>query len=180
MKIVAILLAAALMPLAAQEIKMPASMDKLAAKADESVNITLDGSLLKMAGRFLSGKSADDAATKSILAGLQSITVHSFEFSRDGQYDPADVEAIRAQVKAPQWSRIVGVTSKKDGQTVDIYLKDGGNGNLGGLVVLSAEPRELTVVSVVGTLDPSQLAGLGGQFGIPELDFSVGGKKGDH
>jgi Domain of unknown function (DUF4252) len=178
MKIVAILLAAALMPLGAQEIKLPASLDKLAAEADETVDITLDGSLLKMAGRFLSGKGADESATRSILSGLESITVRSFDFSRDGQYDPADVEAVRAQVKGPQWSRVVGVT-KKDGETVDVYLKDAGNGNLGGIVLLSTEPRELTIVVVVGTLDPSQLGGLGGHFGIPELHFSTGRRRGD-
>jgi len=40
--------------------------------------------------------------------------------------------------------------------------------------VLCAEPRELTIVSVVGTLDPTELAGLGGHFGIPELDIAAG------
>jgi hypothetical protein len=179
MKNVAILLAAVLLPLGAQEIKLPASLDKLAAKADETVDVTLDGSLLKLAGRFLSGKGDDDAITRKILAGLESITIRSYEFSSDGQYDTADLEAIRAQVKGPQWSRIVGVRSKKDGDNVDVYLKDGGSGNLGGVVVLAAEPRELTIVMVVGTLDPAQLAVLGGHFGIPEFDFSVLGRKGE-
>ena len=99
MKNVAILLAAVLLPLGAQEIKLPASLDKLAAKADETVDVTLDGSLLKLAGRFLSGKGDDDAVTKKILAGLESITIRSYEFSSDGQYDMADLEALRAQVK---------------------------------------------------------------------------------
>jgi len=136
MKNVSILLAAVLMPLAAQEIKMPASLDKLAAKADETVDVTLDGTLLKLAGRFLSGKGDDESATRKILAGLESITVRSYEFAHDGEYDTADLDAVRAQVKAPQWSRIVGVRSKKDGDNVDVYFKDGGNGNLGGIVVL--------------------------------------------
>lgn len=174
MKIAAILLAAVLTPLAAQEIKMPASLDKLAAKADETVDVTLDGTLLKLAGKFLSGKDEDDSATRKILAGLESITVRSYEFSSAGQYEPADVETIRTQVKGPQWSRIVGVRSKKDGENVDVYFKDGGNGNLGGIVVLCAEPTQLTIVVVAGTLDPAQLAGLGGHFGIPELAISIG------
>ena len=173
MKSVAILLFAILTPLAAQDIKMPASLDKLADKADETVDVTLDGTLLKMAGKFLSGKDDDKAATSKILANLQSVTVRSYEFSREGQYDPADLDAIRAQVKAPQWSRIVGVRSKRDRENVDVYFKDGGNGNLGGIVVLCAEPTELTIVSVVGTIDPSQLAELGGQFGIPRFDFEI-------
>jgi len=173
MKNVAILLLAVLTPLAAQEIKMPASLDKLADKAEETVDVTLDGTLLKMAGKFLSGKDGDSAATSKILANLQSITVRSYEFSREGEYDTADLDAIRAQVKGPQWSRIVGARSKKERENVDVYFKDGGNGNLGGIVVLCAEPTELTIVSVVGTIDPSQLAELGGQFGIPRFDFEI-------
>jgi hypothetical protein len=174
MKFVAILFAAVLMPLGAQEIKMPAGLEKLAAKADETVDVTLDGSLLKLAARFLSGKSEDEAGAKKILSGIERITVRSYEFSSEGQYDMADVETIRAQVKAPQWSRIVGVTSRRDGEKVDVYFKDGGNGNLGGILVLCVEPRELTIVSVIGTLDPTQLADLGGHFGIPQLDISIG------
>jgi hypothetical protein len=174
MKIAAILFAAVLMPLGAQEIKMPANLDKLAAKADETVDVTLDGSLLKLAGKFLSGKSDDEVTTRKILSGLESITVRSYEFSGEGQYDRADLDAVRAQVKVPQWSRIVGVKSKKDGETVDVYFKDGGNGNLGGILVLCASPTELTIVNVAGTIDPSQLASLGGQFGIPKLDIEVG------
>jgi hypothetical protein len=178
MKFVAILLAAVLMPLEAQEIKLPVSLDKLAAKADETVDVTLDGSLLKLAGRFLSAKG-DEATAKKIIAGLESIVVRSYEFSSEGQYEMADLDAVRAQVKGPLWSRIVGVRSKKDGDNVDVYFKDGGNGNLGGVLVICAEPRELTIVSVVGNLDPAQLASLGGQFGIPELDFSIGGRNGE-
>ena len=174
MRIVPVMLLAALMPLAAQEIKLPASLDKLAAKADETVDVTLDSSLLKWAGKFLSNQGEGEV-TRKILAGLQSVTVRSYEFSEEGQYDPADLEAIRAQVKGPQWMRIVNVRSKKDRENVDVYFKDGGNGNLGGIVVLCAEPRELTIVSVVGTIDPSQLASLGGQFGIPRFDFDIAG-----
>lgn len=181
MKIVTIAFAAAILPLWAQEIKLPANFDKLAAKADETVDVSLDGAMLRLAGRFLSGKDDSQAKTKKVLSGLQSISVKSFTFAREGQYDVADVDAVRAQVKGPQWSRIVGVTSKKDGENADVYFKDGGNGTLAGIVVISAEPKELTVVSIVGVLDPSELADLGGQFGVPKLNVEIraGGKKGE-
>lgn len=175
---IAILWAAVLLPLGAQEIKLPANLEKLAAKADETVDITLDGSLLKLAGRFLSG-DGDEAKTRKMLSRLESITVKSYEFSSEGQYDMGDLDAIRAQVKGAPWSRIVGVTSKKDGEKVDVYFKDGGNGNLGGILVLCAEPTELTIINIVGTLDPSELAGLGGHFGLPEFAFTIGSGKKD-
>jgi hypothetical protein len=65
----------------------------------------------------------------------------------------------------------VGVRSKH-GDNVDVYFKNGGNGNLGGIVVIAAEPRELTIVNIIGTLDPEKLADLGGEFGIPRLEKS--------
>ena len=85
--------------------------------------------------------------------------------------DVTDVEAVRRQLQSPAWGRLVGVRSKH-GDNVDVYFKDGGSGHLGGIVVIAAEPKELTIVNIMGTLDPDKLADLGGQFGIPRLERS--------
>ena len=45
-----------LLPAWAQEIKFPASFEKLAVKAVETVDVKLDSSMLQAAGKFLSGK----------------------------------------------------------------------------------------------------------------------------
>ena len=91
----------------------------------------------------------------------------------------ADVDAVRAQVQSAPWGRVVGVKNK-EGDNVDVYFKDGGEGKLAGIVLIAAEPKELTVVSIVGAIDPSRLDELGGEFGIPKLDVDVhiSGKKG--
>jgi uncharacterized protein DUF4252 len=173
MRIASILLAAGLMPLWAQDIKLPANLDKLSAKADESVDITLDGSLLKMAARFLSDKDDPDVAkVKRLLAKLEGVYVRSYQFSEDGDYDRADVDSVRSQVQSPPWGRIVGVRSRRDGANVDVFLKLPSNGTLGGAVIIVAEPRQLTFVNVVGTIDPDEVADLGGQFHIPKLHGS--------
>ena len=175
MKIVTILLAAGLIPAWGQEIKLPASLEKLAEKAEQSVNVTLEGTMLRLAGRFLSGKDPDTGKAREVFAGLESVHVRSFEFAREGEYNMADVDAVRAQLQSPAWSRMVGVRSKRsngDAGDADVYVKIAGNGLLGGVVVISAEPKELTIVTIVGTLDPQHLADLGGQFHIPELAFN--------
>ena len=159
----------ALMPLAAQDIKMPASLDKLADKASEVVDVTMDSSLLQMASKFLSDKDADEAKAKKIVNGLKGIYVKSFEFDKAGEYDMADIEALRSQLRTPAWSRIVGVRSKNKGENAEVYLKNE-NGKISGLVVIAAEPKELTIVSIVGTIDPEELSELGGHFGIPKID----------
>jgi|ERR1700722_1805643 len=168
-------LAAAVIPLWAQEIKLPGNLDKLAEKAQESVVVTLDKSMLRLTSRFLD--EGENAEVKKLVAGLDSIYVRSLEFAKDGEYSAADVEAVRRQLQAPGWSRIVGVRSQRSGEDVDVYFKNAGNGQLGGIVVISAEAKELTIVEINGTLDPARLVDLGGEFGIPRLTARAVGRE---
>ena len=70
----------AVLPLAAQDIKMPAGLDKLAAKASDVVDVSLDGALLQLASRFLSDKDPDEANVKKLVGGLKGVYVKSFTF----------------------------------------------------------------------------------------------------
>jgi hypothetical protein len=158
----------ALAPLGAQEIKLPASLDRLAAKAKEVVDVTMDANLLQLASRFLSDKDPDDAQVKKLIGGLKGIYVRSFEFEKPGEYQDSDIEPVRAQLHMPAWSRIVGVRGKA-GDNAEVYVKTE-NGKIDGLAILATEPKELTIVSIEGSIDPDQLGELGGHFGIPKVD----------
>ena len=141
------------------------SLDRLAAKASESVNVTLDGALLRMASGFLSEDDKDEADVKKLVAGLKSILVRSFEFKNTGEYLESDVEAIRAQLRNAGWKKIVEVRSKVEGDA-DVYLHTEAD-RVAGLAVISAEPRELTVVNIDGTLDLQSFRRIAGNCGIP-------------
>jgi hypothetical protein len=143
------------------------SLDHLAAKASQTVDVNVDGRLMRLAAKLLSDKDADEREVKKLVEGLKGIYVKSFEFDADGQYAAADMEAIRTQLRGPGWTRLVNVTSKKEG-SVEIYMLFNGE-QIGGMAVLAAEDRELTVVNIVGPVDVDKLAKLEGQFGIPEL-----------
>jgi hypothetical protein len=58
-------------------------------------------------------------------------------------------------------------TSKKEGN-LEVYLLLNGE-QVGGLAVLAADDRELTVVNIVGPVDIEKLSKLEGQFGVPDL-----------
>jgi Domain of unknown function (DUF4252) len=143
------------------------SLDHLAAKASQTVDVNIDERLMRLAAKAFSDKDADEREIKKLIAGVKGIYVKSFEFDSDGQFTLADVETIRAQVRGPGWTRIVNVTSKKEGN-VEVYLLMNGD-QVGGLTVLSSEDRELTVVNIVGPVDLEKLTKLEGQFGVPEL-----------
>ncbi|HYG99070.1 MAG TPA: DUF4252 domain-containing protein [Terriglobales bacterium] len=152
-----------------QELKFPADLDRLASKANEVVDVTMDKTMLAFASRFLSGREADEVQAKNLIRNLNGIYVKSFEFDKPGVYSAADIESFRAQLKAPVWSRMVEARSKRDGQDVEVFFKMD-QGKVTGMAIIAAEPRELTLVHIDGPIDPEQLGSLGGQFGIPKID----------
>lgn len=146
----------------------------LAEKAKEVVDVTLDGALLRIGMKFLSDGDADERAVKEAARGLEGIYVRSYEFDRDNEYDRSIVEKVRSQL-GPSWKRMVTVRSKLR-EDVDIWMEMRGD-NVVGLVIIAAEPRELTIVNLVGPIDIDKLSSLEGQFGIPRVEKE--GKKHD-
>jgi hypothetical protein len=143
------------------------NLEKLSSKASEVNDITLDGAMLDLARKFMAAAHDPDAAqVGEILKDLKGIYVKNFEFDAPNQYSQADVDAIRAQLTAPGWQRIVESRSLKAKEHNEIYImkeKD----LITGLAILVAEPTELTVVNIVGPIDINKLAALEGHFGIP-------------
>jgi hypothetical protein len=147
-----------------QTLQMPEQIERLGPKARETVNITLDGSLLQLASQFMSSTDKDQAKIKNIISKLKAIQVRTFEFDKEAQYSDADLAPIRNQLRSPGWSRIV--ESRNDGEHVEIFVKQDKD-KMGGLVILSAERKELAIIIIDGSIDLRELSSLGGQFGIP-------------
>lgn len=156
---------------AAEGIRFPVELNRLAARATESVNVTLDSSMLQLASGFLTNNDPDQQKVKQIVSKLKGVYVRSFEFDKPGQYSMSDIASIRAQLNKPGWTQIVGVQSKDE--HTEVYVKKNGK-QLGGLVVLDAEPKELTIVDIDGPIDPAELSELGGHMGIPKIGKSMG------
>ena len=149
-------------------------LDGLAAKAKESADITLDSNLLGIAGGFLgNSKDKDSKEVKALLTGLKAITVRSFKFNEAGQYRMEDLEPIRAQLRTPGWSKII--SSQKKDEISEIYTRTE-QGKIVGFAIISAEPKELAVVAIEGSISLSDLSKLGG-LGVPDIPVPDQGKK---
>jgi hypothetical protein len=158
------------------QLKLP-DFAGLADKASESVSITLDSALLGMATRFLDTVKPEDAAAKAAIAGLKGIYVRSFTFEEDFAYPKGEVDMVRKQLSAPGWQQLVQVRSRKEHSNVDIYLCVTQN-QATGLAIIASEPREFTIVNIVGAIDMQKLHQLEGQFGIPKLELEEKQDKG--
>ena len=153
----------------------PPGLERYEAEATDSVEITVDDRVLRLAARALSDRKPDERAVKALIAGLKGVYVRAFEFDRDGVYQPAEVEALRSRFRAPEWSRVVGVRSRKYGDNVDVFVSSSGE-QLKGLAVVVAAPRELVYVHVSGDIDVERLRELEGRFSVPKLDLYRGGE----
>ena len=149
-------------------LQLPA-LEGLAQKASEAVDITLDAALLQLAASFL-GNDKGNAEVRQLLQDIKGIYVKSFEFDKEGMYSPAEVEALRGQLARGNWTRLVDVKSAHASSHAEVYawLEQGVPG---GLAIVSTEPRELTIVNIVGRIDIEKLRKLEGQFGIPKVDL---------
>lgn len=152
-----------------QDLIQSIDWERFAPKATENVTVNVDGFMLSMAQKFLSDTNPDEAQTKKLIGNLKGIYIRSMKFKQAGDYNMADVEKLRNGFSGPAWSKIVEV--KNNGgksENVGIYLKNNGS-KIDGIVILAAEPKELTVVQVVGSIDPDQLKALGDAGLIPKV-----------
>ena len=151
-----------------------AMLDRLEQRAEQTLNITMDGKVLQLALRFLSDKKPNEVKIREAVAGIKGIYVKRFQFDQDNLFTPADVEPIRSQLRSPLWSQLVEVRSKKEGQNIDVFTMIEG-GKINGVAIIALDRRQVTVVNIVGPVDVDKLTELRGNFGIP--DFAVTGDK---
>ena len=140
-------------------------LDFLANRASETVEVRLDEHLMQTTAKLFSDR--DDAEIRDVLKGVKGIYVKSFTFAKEGEYSPAEVDSVLSQLRGGAWSKIVSVRSKKD-VNVEVYLMMQGD-QIEGLAVISAEPKEFTVVNIVGPINLEKITKLEGQFGVPDL-----------
>jgi hypothetical protein len=151
------------------ELKIP-DFSHLRHKAVDSVDMTIDGFLLRIARKFAKADASDPeaVAAASFLEDIKSVRVRNFTFDEDGAYSKADVDSVRKQLGSPGWSPLVQVHRNAPQEDVDVYVNMEGD-QVKGLAVIASEPREFTIVNIVGSIDIDKIGRLEGQFGIPQL-----------
>lgn len=155
------------------------TLDKLGEHAVSTANVTLNADVLRLGAAFLSADGDSDAeAIKSLIGKLKTIYVRAYQFDRAGQYSDADLTALRSMLSAQKWIPVVDARERDESSQIYFLMKP--NGKLGGVTVLATEPKKVTVVYIDGELDPSDIAKLSGNMGIPEIHDLEKLKRGDN
>ena len=128
-------------PLLAQQGFDFTSLDKLDALATNKTKVTLDAKMLGFAASFLDGnKTANHPdSVQSLVRSLKGVYVRTYEFDKDGQYSPGDVEPFRAYLRQEKWNKIV--EAQEGRELSEVYIQPLANGRFGGVAELSLWSR---------------------------------------
>jgi hypothetical protein len=158
----------------AQDTQLPAPSPiekELAARASDVTEVTLGKNMLGFAAKILNGKNDDDAEVRHLIEGLEGIYVREYEFDKEGQFSTDEVNQLRKYFETSEWSPIVKERERKNGESTDVMVKLV-NGESHGLFILEVEPKELTIVLILGPVhmdDLGKLKGIGGLSALGDV-----------
>ena len=145
----------------------PAVEKELAAKASDVTEVTLGKNMLDFAAKFMKDGDPDQAQARKLIQGLKGIYVREYTFDKEGEYSMDQLQQLRTYFETPEWSPVVRARERKSGETTDVLMKVV-NGETQGMFILTAEPKELTIVLIMGPIrmeDLGELRGIGGLGG---------------
>jgi hypothetical protein len=164
------------------QLPLPSPVEKeLASKASNVTEVTLGKNMLAFAAKFLDGKDQDNTATRHLIEGLDGIYVRDYEFDKEGQYSMDDIQKLRSYFETSDWSPIVRERNKKNGESTDVMMKIV-NGETHGMFILDVEPKELSIVLILGPVkmeDLHKLSGIGGLGSLGDIETGSHGKNKD-
>ncbi len=148
---------------------MPQGMLALGQQSSSHTDFSFDRSTLALVGNL----STLDAPTRQAIARLNGVALHLYRFPAQLSYDPAAVDAIRAQYGSLGWKHFS--TSKPEptplgagASRTDVWINTHGI-NVAGATILMAGPTSVNLIAVSGDLSTLDLLRLRGHFGIPRF-----------
>lgn len=143
----------------------------LEGKANEIVEVSIDGKLLDLAKRVMVKVNDQDAKkVGEAIKGLEGIYVRVYKFENANEYNSSDVDQIRSQLQTPGWSKLANVRSKKNNQKIDVFTMFTGD-MMSGLAVVISEDKQIALVNVIGPIDIDLFAEMSGKLNIPKIDI---------
>jgi hypothetical protein len=164
---------------------LPPPVEKeLAARASNVTEVTLGKNMLAFAAKFMNGKDKDEVGVRQLIEGLEGIYVREYTFDKEGQFSMEEIDNLRKYFETSEWSPLVREREKKNSESTDVMVKLV-NGESHGMFILTVEPKELTIVLILGPIRMDQLGELKGIGGLGALGgiqkgVKIKTKKGDN
>jgi hypothetical protein len=128
----------------------------------------------------MNSKDKDAASIGHLIDGLDGIYVRTYEFDKEGQFSVQEVEQLRKYFETSEWSSLVRDRDRKANESTDVMVKLV-NGESHGIFILTVEPKELTIVMILGPIhmdDLGKLKNIGGLSALGDVAAKNAGNKG--
>lgn len=129
-----------------------AGTEKFAQGASESTEINLDPDSMQMVGSKKNGELAKK---------MKTMVIRSYKYEKPGMYKMEDIEVYRKKLEDGSWKCSVRVREKNE--STDICSRVGPDHESREMVILTAEPKEITFIHMTG------------QMSLDELDHAANG-----
>jgi hypothetical protein len=149
--------------------------------AEATLEINLEGALIRLVAEAMRG---EDGGFAELLSGIKAIRVLSFSWEEEASQPggAATSSARRSKVRSileragtaarelsdDGWRPVFRV--REGGDHIDLYLREVGDAIAGVWVVVAEDGESVTMVNIVGHLDPAQLGRLGSSLRIDPLE----------
>jgi hypothetical protein len=127
--------------------------EKFAAGASEVTEINLDPSTMGMLGMVHGREGA-------MASKMKTMTVHTYKYDKPGMYKMPDVDAYRKRIESGNWTCSIRVRNKSG--STDICSRVAYDHQTNEMVILAAEPQQLTFIHVSGDLSFDELNEMSG------------------
>jgi hypothetical protein len=128
-----------------------AGAEKFAQGASEVTELNLDPNTMGMVGHG-HGRDADMARKMNFMV------IHTYKYDKPGMYNMDDVDVFRKKLTDGSWSCSIHTRTKTE--STDICSRTLGDHETNEMVILTAEPRELTFIHMSGKMPLSELNGM--------------------
>ena len=136
--------------------------------AKNVTEVNLDKNMLMMASRLT---AKEDPEAQLLMKKMDFVYVRSYEYAKAGAYRMEDVAQFRGRLDESKWSHVV--KNRSATESTDVWLKADEEGVLSELLVIAAEPTQLTFVHLKGRMSMEELTRAGASFGVPQGDTKL-------
>jgi hypothetical protein len=119
------------------------------ADTNRTMSLSLGPTTLRFAARFMD----DDPETQALLRSLEGVRVRTYEVHGDVRTITQNFKHMGEKLGKDGWESIMLV--KEEGELTQMYAKFS-DSVIKGLTIVSVDDEDVTVVNVMGDLEPSQ------------------------
>lgn len=130
------------------------NLDQLVDRAEAASVLKLSGTEIQAFTRTLAaGTNTDTKQVAQVLENVRVLEIYNLDFST-GPFHLDELDPLRQQATSAGWDRVFASRERETTNEIYLFKREG---EIDGMLILAAEPLDLTVVYVEGSFDLTHL-----------------------